>query len=210
MFMGCILSIMKENAEDRALEIFRKQGGVLQTTRAIELGVHPRTLYALRDDGKIRCISRGLHCLTDHGILNQSDIIAVALRVPRSVMCLVSALAFHDITTHVPDIVHVAVPRRMHIPKLDIPPTRFHRYGEVSYKAGIEKYEIEGVNIRVYCPEKTIVDCFKFRNKIGVQIAIEGLRLYKDKMKPSLEKLRHYGRICRVERIMIPYMESIL
>ena len=201
---------MRENAKDRALEIFRRHEGVLQTSRAIELGVHTRTLYALRDDGKIRCLSRGLYCLADHGFLNQSDIIAVALRVPRSVMCLVSALAFHDITTRVLDEVQVAIPRRMHIPKLNIPPTRFHRYGEASYNAGIEKHEIEGVNIQVYCPEKTVVDCFKFRNKIGVQIAIEGLRMYKDKMKPSPEKLRHYGRICRVERIMIPYMESIL
>jgi predicted transcriptional regulator of viral defense system len=124
-------------------------------------------LYTLRDRGVIEQISRGIYRLVEFPPIGGPDVVTVGLRFPNAVICLVSALAFHEITTQIPRSVSVAVPRESRMPCLEYPPLIVHRFSDRAYRAGIEEHQIDGVPVKIYNPEKTIVDCFKCRNKIG-------------------------------------------
>jgi len=204
----CIVSRVKDATKQHGLDVFRAAGGVLRASQAISRGIHPRVLYALRDEGLIAGISRGLYCLADHRTMDQPDLVAASLRVPRGVVCLISALSFHGITTQIPHEVSVAILRTINKPNVDYPPIRFFLYRLPYFEAGIEEHDIAGTRVRVYCPEKTIADCFRFRNRIGMGVALEALRLYRERRRPSPRKLLHYAAICRVERTMTPYLEA--
>jgi predicted transcriptional regulator of viral defense system len=141
--------------------------------------------------------------------LSDPDLVTVSIRVPKGIICLVSGLAFHGITTQIPHAISIALEKGAESPRIDYPPVVVYRFSQASLAAGIEKHEIDGVKIRVYSPEKTIADCFKFRNKIGMDIVLEALRLYRARKKASLQRLLEYGRICRVEKVMSPYLEII-
>jgi predicted transcriptional regulator of viral defense system len=138
-------------------------------------------LYALRDNGKIEQVSRGVYRLSDLPPISNPDLVSVALRVPKAVICLISALSFHNLTTQVPHEVAIALERGTESPRIDFPPVSIHRFTKEAYYGGIEKHEIDGVKILVYGPEKTIADCFKFRNKLGLDVVLESLKLYKER-----------------------------
>jgi predicted transcriptional regulator of viral defense system len=194
-----------------ARTVFRRNGGMLRTSNAIRLGVHPRTLYALRDSGEIEQIGRGLYRLASEPKLTSPDLVPVAIRVPRAVVCLITALAHHGLTTQVPHSVDIAMPTHDQIPKVDGIPIRTFWYSEPSYSAGIVVTTIDGVPVRIYSPEKSIADCFKYRNKIGIDVAIEALRSYREReRKPDFKALSAFARINRVQRIMRPYLEALL
>ena len=195
---------------ERAKRIFRKQGGMLRTSEAIRLGLHPRTLYAMRDEGVLATVSRGLYRLAELEALTEPDLVTVAVRVPRSVVCLISALAFHDLTSEIPHEVQIALPRNVKAPRLDHPPLRVFRFSGNTYSAGAEERWLDGVKIKIYGLEKTVADCFKFRNKIGIEVAIEALKRCLKRKRGSPKEILKYARICGVERIMRPYLESLL
>ena len=195
---------MKERPE----EIFRKHGGQLRMSEAIEQGITRYMLYSLRDRGVIEQVSRGIYRLVDLPPISNPDLVTVSLRFPNAVICLVSALAYHDITTQIPHVVFVAVSRDSRMPSLDHPPIQAHRFSIEAYKSGIEEHLIDGVPVKVYNPEKTLADCFKFRNKIGMDVALEALKLYKTRKKFNLGELLRYAKICRVEKVMRPYLEA--
>jgi predicted transcriptional regulator of viral defense system len=132
----------------------------------------------------------------------------VSLRFPNAVVCLISALAFHDITTQIPHAVSVAVPRNSRVPLLDYPPVQAHRFSNNAYGSGIETHRIDGVSVKIYCPEKTLVDCFKFRNKIGMDVTLEALKLYRERKKFKPIELLDYAKICRVAMVIKPYLEA--
>ena len=201
---------MKADKFKQAEALFLQNGGILKTSQALKGGIHPRTLYALRECGVITELSRGVYCFSDRDDISQPDIVSIALRVPRGVVCLISALAYHEITTEVPHELSVAIPRGVSPARIHYPPTRFYLYGHEAYRAGIETHEINKVLVKIYAPEKTVADCFKFRNKIGLDVAIEALKLTRERKKSSPRQLLHYARICRVERIMKPYLEALL
>jgi len=140
--------------------------------------------------------------------ISNPDLIAVSLRFPNAVICLVSALAYHDITTQIPHDVSVMIGRESPIFVLDYPPTQAHRFSHEAYKSGVEEHQIDGVPVKVYNPEKTLTDCFKFRNKIGMDVAPEALKLYKTRKGFNLGELLRYAKICRVEKVMRPYLEG--
>jgi len=194
---------------DSAETLFRKHGGMLRASEAVALGIHPRTLYRLRDENRLVAISRGLYRLADLPELSDPDLVSVATRVPQAVICLISALAFHEITTEIPHEVSIALPRTVKRPRLDHPPLRVFWFSGESLTEGIEEHKIDRVKVRVYGPEKTVADCFKFRNKIGLDVAIEALKLCRERKGATPRKLLHYARICRVERIMRPYLEAL-
>ncbi len=194
---------------ERPDEIFRKHGGQLRMSEALREGISRYMLYSLRDKGVIERVSRGIYRLVDLPPISNPDLVTVSLRFPKAVICLVSALAFHDITTQVPHVVYVAVPRGARRPSLDFPPIQAHKFSNEAYKAGIEEHVIDGVAVKVYCPEKTLADCFKFRNKIGVDVVLEALKLYGKRKDQDLQKVIDYARICRVERVMMPYLEAL-
>lgn len=192
----------------RPEEIFRKHGGQLRMSEAIAHGITRYMLYSLRDKGIIEQVSRGIYRLVELPPISNPDLVTVSLRFPNAVICLVSALAYHDITTQIPHDVSVAVPRDSRMPSLDFPPIQAHRFANEAYKSGIEEHLIDGISIKVYSPEKTLADCFKFRNKIGMDVVLEALKLYKTRKKSNLSELLKYAKVCRVEKVMRPYLEA--
>jgi predicted transcriptional regulator of viral defense system len=194
----------------QALRIFKTNGGVLKTQKAMMLGIHPRTLYALRDSKFLERLDRGLYRVVDAKPLAHPDLVTVALKVPRGVICLVSALAFRQMTAQVPHSVYLAIPANDQVPALRYPPLRLFWYASAAFDDGIERVDMDGIEVRVYSVERTLADCFKYRNKIGIDVCVEALNLYQRRDKMKLDKLEHYAKLCRVERVMRPYMEAIL
>ena len=200
----------KNTSFERAIKVFRRHGGVLRTSEAIRLGIHPRTLYAMRDAGVLDCLSRGLYRIADLPHLSNPDLVAVALKVPTGVICLISALAYHELTTQIPHEVYLALPRGAEPPRLDHPPIRIFWFTGKAFAEGIDTHEVDGVPVRIYGVEKTLADCFKYRNKIGLDTAVEALKGYVSGRRIDIDKLMVYARICRVEKVMRPYLEALL
>ena len=200
----------RRSAQETALELFREHGGMLRTKQALELGMHPRTLYALRDSGQITAVSRGYCRLADLPPLGDPDLVAVASGAPKGVICLISALAFHEITTQIPHQVDLAVEQKAKRPPLTYPPIRVFWFSGRAFSEGVETHLLDGVPVRIYSPAKTVADCFKYRNKIGLDVALEGLRLCRQKGQASVDKLMKCARVCRVANVMRPYLEAIL
>lgn len=187
----------------------RKQGGMLHTSDAIRLGIAPRSLYALRESGAVTELARGLYRLADLPPLSQPDLVTVALKIPKGVICLISALAFHDLTTQIPHEVYIALPYSSEKPRLAYPPIRLFWISGKAFPAGAATQIVDGVNVRVYDPEKTVADCFKFRNKIGLDVALEALKRCAGRRDFRLSRLITYARLNRVERVMRPYLEML-
>ena len=194
----------------RAVTIFKSHGGILRTAQALKAGIHPKTLYAMRDSGVLEMISRGVFRLSDSPPLNNPDLVTVATRVPSGVICLISALSFYEITTQIPHDVHVALPRGAEEPRLGYPPIRTYRFTGEAFTAGVDAYDLDGVSISIYNPEKTLADCFKFRNKVGLDTVVEAVRFYRERRSIKVDDLMRYAKICRVNRVMRPYLEAIL
>lgn len=198
------------SAAEKARQLIEGKGGIIRTADALHIGIHPRVFYSLRDRGLLERVSRGVYRLAEQKPLTDADLITVATRIPRAVVCLVSALAFHGITTQIPHAVSIALERGAESPRIEHPPVSVHRFSGESLTAGIEEHLIDGVTVRVYCREKTLADCFKFRNKIGMDVVLEALKLYRDQATFDIGKLLEYARICRVDRTMRPYLEAML
>jgi predicted transcriptional regulator of viral defense system len=203
------LSAFKKMKEP-SIAIFRKHGGQLRMSEAIANGITRYMLYSLRDKGIIEQVSRGFYRLVELPPISNPDLVTVSLRFPNAVICLISALSYHNITTQIPRVVSVAVPRDSRIPSLDYPPVQAHRFSNDAYNSGIENHSLDGVPVKIYTPEKTLTDCFKFRNKIGMDVVIEALKLYRSRQQFNLEKLLTYAEVCRVKNIMTPYLEATI
>ena len=199
-----------QSLEEVALTQFRKHGGILRTKQAIKLGIHPRTLYALRDSGRIIAITRGWYRLADLSPLSDPDLVTVATAVPNGVICLISALAFHGITTQIPHHVDLAIEQKSKRPSIAFPPIRVFWFSGPAFTEGITTHVLDDISVRVYDPAKTVTDCFKFRNKIGLDVALEAMRMYQRRRTSSINDLVKYARICRVEKIVRPYLEAML
>lgn len=196
--------------ERKARAAFRKGGGVLRMADALRAGIHRRTLYSMRDAGEVESLARGLYRLVDTAPLANPDLVTVAAKVPHGVVYLVSALAYHDLTTQVPHEVWLAVPRNSEPPRLDYPPIRVIRLSPAPYEAGIETHQLDGVNVKVYSREKTLADCFKHRNEIGLDTVLEAVRRYKGQGRVDADALLRYAAVCRVARVARPYLEALL
>jgi predicted transcriptional regulator of viral defense system len=192
-----------------AIEIFRKKGGILRTHEAIEAGIHPRTLYAMRDSQAIEQTGRGLFRLAGLPPLSDPDLVIVAKRIPSAVICLISALAIHELTSQIPHAVQIALRPGARTPHIGHPPTEVFRFSPNALEAGVENRRIDGVTVRVFGPEKTLVDVFKFRNRLGLEIAIESLRSYARRKPRRFDLILEYAQACRVERVMRPYLEAV-
>lgn len=179
-------------------------------TEALRQGISRYQFYKMRDEGVIEPISRGLYRLASLPPITNPDLVAVASQFPQAVLCLVSALAWHGITTQIPHDVHLAVPRQARLPRLDYPPVAGYRFSEPAFSAGVEEATIDDTRLRVYSIEKTLADCFKFRNRLGTDLVVEALQLYRKRHTFNLSALMGYARICRVENVMRPYLEAHL
>lgn len=197
-------------AFQRQVRIFREHRGLLRTSQARRLGIHPRDLYGMRNARIIEPVGRGLHRLAGMPPPVNPDLFSVATNIPQGIVCLISALSYHGITTQVPHDVYVALKKGAEKPRLDYPPTRFVWVSEPAFSDGEELHRVDGVPLRIYSPEKTVADCFKFRNHIGLDVAIEALRFWREKRRSRTAVLLKHARLCRVERVMKPYLEAIL
>ena len=191
-------------------ESLRSQGGLFRTGEAIKAGVHPRTLYTLRDQGVIERLGRGMYRFADMPTLGNPDLATVALRVPKGVICLISALSWHEMTSEIPHEIYLALPRGAGPPRLEHPPLRIFWFQGAAFAEGVEEHVVDGIPVRIYSPEKTLADCFKYRNKIGLDVALEALKLYRQRKRFKVDELMHFARICRVEKVMRPYLEATL
>ncbi len=194
----------------KAKALFSKHGGIMRMAHAVRAGIHRNTLYAMRDAGVIEQLSRGLFRLADAPPLANPDLVIVARRVPRGVVCLISALALHDLTAQIPHEVWLAVPRDSEPPRVDYPPIRVFRFAHQAFVAGVETRNMDGTKIRVYSREKTLVDCFKYRNKIGLDTVVEALKRYQQQGRVNADTIMRFAEICRVANIMRPYLEAVL
>lgn len=200
---------MKTNSAQKAITIFKQHSGILRTSQAIRLGIAPRTLYALRDAGRIVEVTRGVYRLPEAPSGGHSDLVSAALRIPKGIICLISALSFHNLTTQIPHQVYVALPLDAEKPRLAYPPVRLFWLSRAAYSAGVEEHLLDGATVRVYSREKTIADCFKYRNKIGLDVALEALKEGLGQgCKPA--SLMEFARIDRVWKTMRPYLEALL
>lgn len=142
--------------------------------------------------------------------MSDPDLMTVAEKVPKGVLCLISALAYHKMTTQIPHEVYLAISRNSEPPRLAYPPLRIFRFSGEAFSAGIRRERLDGVAVRIYDREKTLADCFKYRNKIGMDTVLEALRFYRELGKPKVDALLHYAKICRVASVMRPYLEAIV
>ena len=195
-------------ATEQARAVIREMGGALRTGEALRAGIHPRTLYALRDSGELEQISRGVYRLAELPPLTDPDLVAVAKRIPHGVVCLISALAMHELTTQIPHAVHIAVERGTRCPALNHPPLRVFLFSGAAFTAGVDERSIDGVPVRVYDAEKTLADCFKFRHRLGLDVATEALRMYRRRRGANLQRVYEYAQVCRVARVIRPYLEA--
>ncbi len=191
-------------------EIFRQYGGQLRMSEAIKHGITRYMLYSLKDNGIIEQISRGVYRLTSLPPLSNQDLVTVSLRIPNAVICLISALSYHELTTQIPHSVSIAIPRETHTPSLAYPPIQVHRFSGQAYLAGIEEHLIDEANIKIYSAEKTIADCFKYRNKIGMDIVLEAIKFYRARKQFNMNEILKFARICRVDKVIAPYLEVMI
>ena len=162
----------------------------------------------MRNIGDLVQIERGLFRLATLPPLSNPDLVSIAVKAPKAVVCLISALSFHELTTQIPHEVHIALLPGYKSPRIEHPPIRVFHFSGNALSEGVQTHKIDGIPVLIYCPEKTIADCFKFRNKIGKDVAIEALKLYSRQKRAKVEDLLRFARICRVEKVMLPYLEA--
>lgn len=194
-----------------AQEIFA-QHGVLRTSQAIDLGIAPPTLYKLRDRGLITEVARGIYRFSEAPTLSNPDFATVALRYPQAVIALISALSHYGLTTQIPQFVYLALPQGTKRPTADYPPLEIVWLSPGIYEAGIEIIHVGPVAVKIYNREKTLCDCFKFRNKVGEDVALEALKAYLEQPTPdwNIPRLMRYARLDQVEKLMTPYLKALL
>ena len=183
-------------------------GGTAHTSAILASGVHPRDLYAARDAGALVEVTRGVYRLADLP-LSEPDLVAVATRMTKAVLCLVTALHLHGLTLEIPRAVHVALPRGVHPARLDHPPLEVYHFSEVSYTAGVEDREIDGIRARVTTPAKSVADAFKFRSRVGLEAAVDALKQALQAQVATPAEIDRMARVCRVQAIMRPYLEAL-
>jgi len=192
------------------MSFFQSHGGVARFSAILKAGFHPDSLSTLEKEGRVEKIARGLYRLTNYTPGSHPDLVIASLQAPRGVICLLSALSFYEATSEIPRYVDLAIPRGAHANRIKYPPVRFYRFAPKTWKAGIEKYEIEGHRIKVYSLAKTIADCFKFRNKIGIDLARDALKVAVTEKGIKLKDIMQYAKICRVDSIVKPILEAMI
>jgi predicted transcriptional regulator of viral defense system len=199
---------MKRRSSIRDKDPVETKGGITRRRNLLQKGIHPQEVKRLVDKGILVPISRGVYMTQENEITEHHDLAIASARVPNGVICLVSALQFHGMTTQIAREVWMAIENRAAPSRLTSPPLKIIRLTVPSLTSGIEKHSIEGVAVRVYNPAKTVADCFKFRNKIGLDVAIEALKDYLRMKKGTTDDLWRFAKIDRVAKVIQPYLEA--
>ena len=197
----------RKTTSERVLEIVQQQG-VMRPKDLDRFGIPRKYLNWLYHKGALLRVANGLYTLPDAVMSQHQTMIEASKRVPQGVICLLSALLFHQLTTQDPVEVWIAIGQKSRKPKEEILPLRVVRFSGPALQEGITEHRIQGANLRVYNPAKTVADCFKFRNKIGMDVVLEALKLYRERKKFKPIELLDYAKICRVAMVMRPYLEA--
>ena len=200
---------MTKTDRDRVLGLARRRG-VITSRETDGAGIHSQQLTRLVADGVLERVARGHYQLAERAVTEHHGLALVARIVPRGVICLLSALSVHGIGTQLPAEVWIAIEGRSRQPMLAHPPLRVVRFSGRAFTDGVEIHRLEGQSIRVYGVAKTLADLFKYRNKVGLDVVLEALREAWRAKKCKMDELDRAARICRVERIMRPYVESVV
>ena len=183
--------------------------GLIRPRDLTERGLPTVALTRLVRQGRLQRVGRGLYAHPDRPVSEHNALAEVARKHPQAIVCLLSALRFHDLTTQSPFEVWLAIPNKARAPKMDYPPLRIVRFSGAALTRGVEDHVIDGVPVRVTSVARTVADCFKFRNKIGLDVALESLQEAWRAKRASMDELWRYATLCRVANVMRPYMESL-
>lgn len=197
-----------DTATDKLLAMTRS-AGLIRARDLAPLGIARVALTRAVRQGQLQRLGRGLYGLPTRPVSAHGTLAEVARRVPKGIVCLLSALRFHDLTTQAPFEVWIAIANKAAAPKLDYPPLRVVRFSDVVLNEGVEQHVIDGVPVRVTGVAKTVADCFKYRNKIGLDVALEALREAWAARRMSSDDIWRYAKLCRVANVMRPYLESL-
>lgn len=200
--------MLSETHTQRVLDLVG-QRGLLRASDLDAIDAPRVVLTRLNAAGLLERVGRGLYRLPDAQVSEFESLATVAAKVPQAVFCLLTALQFHELTTQLPRQVWIAMPRGSHPPRIDYPPIKMVQFTGEAYSAGVEEVERDGVRLRVYGVAKTVADCFKHRNKIGLDVALEALKDARSRNKASVDEIWRYAKVCRVANVMRPYLESI-
>lgn len=194
----------------KILDYFKKNGGIVRFSSLLKAGFHPDSLKALEKEGKVEKVARGLYRMTHYTFGSHPDLVIASLQAPKGVICLISALSFYEVTNEIPKYVDIAILAGTRANKIKYPPVRFYRFSHKTWEAGIEIHLAEGHKIRVYNLAKTIADCFKFRNKIGIDVARNALKIAVSEKGTTPQEIMKYAKMCRVVKIIKPILETMV
>ena len=200
---------MRSTKKEQLMQAVRKNG-LIRARELSALGIPRHCLSSLVETGELQRVSRGVYASSSSNPTIRRTLAEAARRVPRGVVCLLSALRFHDLTTQLPSRVWLAIDTKAWRPKEDVLPLQIVHFSGQALTEGVKTHTIENVKVRVYSAAKTVADCFKYRNKIGIDVALEALRDSQKKNKCTMDEIWHFARICRVAKIMQPYLEAIV
>ena len=198
---------MPLNQQEKVLRLARRQR-VLRPRDLAARGLPADYLWRLSRDRQLVKVGRGLYAWPGQGGTEHSTMVEAALRVPQGVVCLLSALRFHGLTTQEPFAVWLALDGKARLPKEDLLPLRMVRFSGAALTEGVGHYPVEGVQVPIYTPAKTVADCFKYRHKIGLEVALEALREGLRQRAFTADELWHYAKVCRVANVLRPYWEA--
>jgi len=199
---------MSLREEKRILSLIKKLG-VVRAHDLKDRGIPRAVIYVLCRRGLLKRQARGLYVSTDHALTAEHALAQVAKRVPNGIVCLLTALRFHGLTTQMPREVWIALPEKARRPRLKYPALRVARFSGAALSEGVETHPIEGVAVSIYSAAKTVADCFKYRNKVGIDVAVEALKDFSRMYRGGADDLARFARICRVTRVMQPYLDAI-
>jgi predicted transcriptional regulator of viral defense system len=194
---------------ERHIQSLLRRAGTARSQELVAAGTTRSQLSRMVATGQLQRVARGLYALPDYESGEHGALVTVAKRAPGVLICLLTALRIHDLTTQAPFEIWIAIGNKEYPPRLDYPPLRTVRFSEAALKAGVETRRVDGAQVRVTSVAKTIADCFKFRNKIGLDVALEALREARRAKKASADELWRYAKVDRVTNVMRPYLEAV-
>jgi predicted transcriptional regulator of viral defense system len=203
------MAVTPTSTQERAVLRLARRLALLRSRDVLAEGIPPIVLSRLVKAGRLERVARGVYTLPGRSLSEHRSLAEAALRVPRGVICLLSAIRLHDIGTQSPFEVWIAIPQQMKAPRIDQPALRIVRMSGLALSKGVESRKIDGVDVRAFDANKTVVDCFKHRYKIGLDVALEALREGWSEKKLSIDALWRYAAIDRVANVMRPYLESV-
>jgi len=197
------------SSTERHIQSLLRRTGTARSHELVASGTTRSQLSRMVATGQLQRVARGLYALPDYESGEHGALVTVAKRAPGVLFCLLTALRIHELTTQAPFEIWIAIGNKEYPPRLDHPPLRTVRFSEAALKAGVEKHRVDGTEVRVTSVAKTVADCFKFRNKIGLDVALEALREARRAKKTTADELWRYAKIDRVTNVMRPYLEAV-